>query len=195
MTNDNKGKFRSQFGFLMAAIGVAIGLGNIWGFPYKMGANGGFAFLLIYVFMAVFIGYPLLLAEIALGRKTGKAAVEAFQSASPKFTFVGVFETMVPFLLLCFYCVLGGVVIKYAIANFGDIVGASFGVKGTKSDVFFGNFVSDTKMTVLFTLLFLFLTSYTVFRGIENGIEKFCAYGMPLLFLMLLITVVKCCTT
>ena len=107
---------------------------------------------------------------------------------------MGVFETLVPFLLLCFYCVLGGVVIKYTIANFGDIIGASFGMNGVKSNAFFQSFVSDTKMTVLFTLLFLLLTSYTVFRGIENGIEKFCAYGMPLLFLMLLITVVKCCT-
>ena len=194
MMNESKGMFRSHFGFLMSAIGVAIGLGNIWGFPYKMGANGGFAFLLIYVVMAVFIGYPLLLAELSLGRKTGKAAVEAFQAASPKFKFVGVFETLVPFLLLCFYCVLGGVVIKYTIANFGDIIGASFGMNGVKSNAFFQSFVSDTKMTVLFTLLFLLLTSYTVFRGIENGIEKFCAYGMPLLFLMLLITVVKCCT-
>ena len=125
----------------MDAIGVAIGLGNIWGFPYKMGANGGFAFLLIYFFMAVFIGYPLLLAEIAMGRKTGKAAVETFSQVHPKFKFAGVFETIVPFLLLCFYCVLGGIVIKYMIANLGDILGLHFGMNHTNSADFFGFFV------------------------------------------------------
>lgn len=170
MINESKGSFKSNFGFLMAAIGVAIGLGNIWGFPYKMGANGGFAFLLIYFFMAVFIGYPLLLAEIAMGRKTGKAAVEAFSQANPKFKFAGVFETLVPFLLLCFYCVLGGVVIKYMIANFGDIFGLSFGAGNMNSSDFFGFFVSEPKMILLYTVIFLMMTSYVVFRGIENGI-------------------------
>ena len=194
MTNGNKGNFKSNFGFLMAAIGVAIGLGNIWGFPYKMGANGGFAFLLIYFFMAVFIGYPLLLAEIAMGRKTGKAAVETFSQVHPKFKFAGVFETIVPFLLLCFYCVLGGIVIKYMIANLGDILGLHFGMNHTNSADFFGFFVSDPRAVLLYTVIFLAMTSCVVFRGIENGIEKFCAIGMPLLFGMLIITVIKCCT-
>ncbi len=189
-----KGSFNSNFGFLMAAVGAAIGLGNIWGFPYKMGANGGFAFLLIYLIMAVVVGYPLLLGEIALGRKTGKAAVEAFRSANPRFMMAGVFETIVPFLLLCFYCVLGGVVIKYMLANLGDLVGAPWGTRGMESDAYFGGFVSNTGMLMFFTLIFLAMTSYVVYRGIERGIEKFCAIGMPILFLMLVITVIRCCT-
>ena len=80
----NKGKFNSTFGFLMASIGSAVGLGNLWGFPYKMGASGGFAFLLIYLILAVFVGYPLILGEITLGRKTGKAAIEAYRDCDKR---------------------------------------------------------------------------------------------------------------
>ena len=86
MSQNSKGSFGSNFGFLMAAVGSAIGLGNIWGFPYKMGANGGFAFLLIYIILAIFIGYPLMLGEISLGRKTGKAAIEAYREADSRWS-------------------------------------------------------------------------------------------------------------
>ena len=194
MDNLNKGNFKSNFGFLMAAVGSAVGLGNIWGFPYKMGANGGFAFLLIYIILAIVAGYPLMLAEISLGRKTRKAAVEAYRTAHPKFTINGVFATIVPFFLLCFYCVLGGIVIRYMLANLGDIFHASWGVHGQASDAFFGGFISNMGGMMLFTALFLLMTSYVVFRGIENGIEKFCSIGMPLLALMLIITDIRCCT-
>lgn len=194
MTNGEKGNFKSSFGFLMASIGVAIGLGNIWGFPYKMGANGGFAFLLVYVIMAVFLGYPLLLAEFAVGRKSGKGAVEAFEQINKKFKFVGALETFVPFMLLCFYCLLGGIVTFYMLANLGDIFNAPFGIHHMKSDVFFGKFVTNLPLLGLYTLIFLGLTSFVVYRGIEKGIEKFCTVGMPLLFLMLIITVIKCVT-
>ncbi|MBQ1471492.1 MAG: sodium-dependent transporter, partial [Eubacterium sp.] len=194
MDNLNKGNFKSNFGFLMAAVGSAVGLGNIWGFPYKMGANGGFAFLLIYIILAIVAGYPLMLAEISLGRKTRKAAVEAYRTAHPKFAINGVFATIVPFFLLCFYCVLGGIVIRYMLANLGDIFHASWGVHGQASDAFFGGFISNMGGMMLFTALFLLMTSYVVFRGIENGIEKFCSIGMPLLALMLIITDIRCCT-
>ena len=77
MENQSKGQFNSNFGFLMAALGSAVGLGNLWGFPYKMGLGGGFAFLLIYMILLVVVGYPLILSEIAIGRKSQKAAIEA----------------------------------------------------------------------------------------------------------------------
>jgi len=192
--NDGKGSFGSNFGFLMAAIGSAIGLGNIWGFPYKMGMNGGFAFLLIYIILAVFIGYPLMLGEIALGRKTGKAAVEAYATADRRYKINGIFETIVPFLLLCFYCVLGGFVIRYLITNLGDIFGASWGVNHAASDQFFGSFVANPHATVVYTLIFIGLTSLVVLGGVSGGIEKFCKIGMPALFIMLIITVIKCCS-
>ena len=194
METQKKGNFQTNFGFLMAAVGAAIGLGNIWGFPYKMGANGGAVFLIAYIIMAVVIGYPLMLGEIALGRKTGKGAVEAHRMAHPKFGFNGVFETIVPFLLLCFYCVLGGVVMYYMFANLGDMFGASWGVHGRDSAEFFGGFISNLPLLMLYTIIFLAMTSFVVFRGIESGIEKVCSIGMPLLFIMLIITVIRCCT-
>ena len=150
--------------------------------------------MLVYILMAVFVGYPLLLAEFSLGRKSGRGAVEAFRQANPRFAFTGVFETAVPFLLLCFYCLLGGMVMRYAVVNFGDVIGASFGLHGMASSDFFGSFVSDFKVLAIFTLIFLGMTSYVVYRGIEQGIEKFCSVGMPILFVMLVITVIRCCT-
>ena len=78
MEQQNKGQFNSNFGFLMAALGSAVGLGNLWGFPYKMGLGGGFAFLMLYLILLVIVGYPLILSEIAIGRKSQKAAIEAY---------------------------------------------------------------------------------------------------------------------
>lgn len=190
----NKGKFNSTFGFLMASIGSAVGLGNLWGFPYKMGAGGGFAFLLIYLVLAIVVGYPLILGEIALGRKTGKGTIEAHHMANPRFTFNGWFEAIVPFLLICFYCTFGGYVIKYFFANLGDVFGASWGINGADSSEYFTKFITDTVPAILFGLLFLTLTIIIVIGGIAGGIEKFSKLAIPALFIMLLIVVVKSCT-
>lgn len=190
----SKGRFNSTFGFLMAAIGSAVGLGNLWGFPYKMGAGGGFAFLLIYFVLAIFVGYPLILGEIALGRKTGKGAIEAYRKANSKFTINGWFETIVPFLLICFYCTFGGYVIKYMIANLGDIFGASWGIGGTNPGDFFGAFISSGTPAILYGMLFLGITVVIVLGGVSGGIEKFSKFAMPALFIMLVITVIRSCT-
>lgn len=192
--NQGKGSFASNFGFLMAATGSAVGLGNIWGFPYKMGMNGGFAFLLIYILMAIFVGYPLVLGEITLGRKTGKAAVQAYATVDKRFVVNGVFETAVPFILLCFYSVLGGIIIKYFVANIGDIFGASWGVGGANSEAYYQSIITDPEMTIIFTLLFIAATAWVVRKGISNGIEIVCKYGIPVLFIMLVITDIRCCT-
>ena len=110
---NNKGQFNSNFGFLMAALGSAVGLGNLWSFPYKLGLGGGFAFLIIYTILAIVVGYPLMLSEIALGRKTQKAAIEAYKEADHRFKFNGVLQTIVPWFLICFYCTFGGYITKY----------------------------------------------------------------------------------
>lgn len=190
----SKGKFNSTFGFLMATIGSAVGLGNLWGFPYKMGVGGGFAFLLIYLIMAVVIGYPLMLGEIALGRKTGLAAIEAYHKADRRFTFVGVIETAVPFFLICFYCTFGGYVLKYFISNLGDIFGASWGVGTENSGAFFESFVTDSVPAVVYGLIFLLLTVIIVAMGVSGGIERFSNIAMPALFVMLLVIVVRSVT-
>lgn len=192
--NNGKGKFNSTFGFLMASIGSAVGLGNLWGFPYKMGIGGGFAFLLIYLILAVFVGYPLILGEVALGRKTQRAAIEAYRDADHRFTINGWFETIVPFLLICFYCTMGGYVIKYMVANFGDIFGAGFGTGRGDADAFFGGFISSGMPAILWGVFFLALTVIIVIGGVSGGIEKFSKVAMPALFIMLVIVVVRSCT-
>lgn len=143
MSENKKGSFSSNFGFLMAAIGSAVGLGNIWGFPYKMGVGGGFAFLVLYLVLLFTVGYPLMIGEIALGRKSGKAAVEAYRDCDPRFTFNGVFSALAPVFLICFYSSFGGYVIKYFVANLGDLLGLSFGVGGVDSGEYFSSFISS----------------------------------------------------
>lgn len=190
----NKGVFNSNFGFLMASIGSAVGLGNLWGFPYKMGEGGGFAFLLLYLILAIVVGYPAMLGEISLGRKTGKASIEAYRTADKRFTFIGVIDAIVPFFLICFYCTFGGYVMKYMIANFGDIFGAGFGVGETASGDFFNTFISAGASPIIYGLIYLALTVIIVIGGVSGGIEKFTKVAMPALFVMLLITVIRACT-
>ena len=194
MSNNDKGQFKSNFGFLMAAVGSAVGLGNLWGFPYKMGNGGGFAFLILYLLLAFVIGYPCMVSEFALGRKGGKAAVGSYEKVDKRFTFNGWLATLSPFFLLTFYCVLGGYVMKYLVANIGDIFGASWGINRADSSVYFADFVGDNVQTLLFTAVFIVLTVIIVMKGVSGGIEKFCTFAMPGLAVLLLITVIRSCT-
>ena len=192
--NNSKGQFQSNFGFLMAAVGSAVGLGNLWGFPYKMGNGGGFAFLILYLMMAVFIGFPCMLGEFAIGRKGQKAAVGSYEKIDKRFTFNGWLATLSPFFLLTFYCVLGGYVIKYLVANVGDIFGAGWGVGGADAGAYFTNFVGSGAEAIVFTGVFIVLTVVIVMKGVSGGIEKFCTIAMPGLAILLLITVIRSCT-
>lgn len=187
----HKGQFGSNFGFLMAAIGSAVGLGNLWGFPYKMGANGGFAFLLLYLVLVVFVGYVIMMSELALGRSTGKGVIGAYKSLSDKYAFIGWMGVIAPWLILSFYSMLGGYCIKYAVANLGDLFGASWGVGGMDSGEYFGAFTSDMVQTVIFSLIFVFLTVLIVRSGVSGGIEKFTSIAMPALFVMLVIVIIR----
>lgn len=178
----------------MASIGSAVGLGNLWGFPFKMGKGGGFAFLILYIAMVVCIGFCLMLGEFSIGRKSRKAPVGAYTSISRSFAFNGWFATVTPFFLLPFYTVLGGYCFKYLVANFGSIFGASWGVGNAESGAYFGEFLSDTPAAIAFTLVFVILTYIIVVFGVEDGIEKFSVIAMPALFVMLIITVIKSVT-
>lgn len=186
---NEKGKFGSNFGFLMAALGSAVGLGNLWGFPYKLGANGGFAFLLLYIILCAVVGYPLILGEIALGRKTGQAAIEAYTTAKKPFRFNGFLQTIVPFFLISFYCTFGGYVTKYLFASVGAFFGGSLAT--TPGGDYFGGMLGNIPNAMIFTIIFIALTFLIVIAGVSGGIEKFCKYGMPALFVMLVIMIVK----
>lgn len=190
----HKGQFGSNFGFLMAAIGSAVGLGNLWAFPYKMGANGGFAFLLLYLVLVVFVGYVIMMSELALGRSTGKGVIGAYKSLSEKYAFIGWMGVIAPWLILSFYSMLGGYCIKYAVANLGDLFGASWGVGGMDSGEYFGAFTSDMVQTVIFSLIFVLLTVIIVRNGVSGGIEIFTSIAMPALFVMLVIVIIRSVT-
>ncbi|MDD5901803.1 MAG: sodium-dependent transporter [Oscillospiraceae bacterium] len=189
MEKTNREGFASNFGFIMAAVGSAVGLGNIWGFPYKMGLNGGFAFLIVYLLLAIFVGLAVMVGELVIGRKTGMSPVAAYRKLSKKFAFLGYMAIACPFLILCFYMVLGGMVMRYA----GGYLLAMFGVDTwAVADIstFFGSFICNGTSMVLWTLIFIAINAVVVAAGIGGGIEKFCNIGMPCLFVMLLIIIV-----
>ncbi len=186
--------FGSNFGFLMAAVGSAVGLGNIWGFPNKMGANGGFTFLVIYLILAACCGIIVMVGELALGRKTGRGAVGAYRVLSKKFKWLGWLGILSAFLILFFYCALGGYCIKYVVLNVGDLFGASFGSNGLDGAGVFGAFMGNQMEAVIYGLIFVLLTMIIVMGGIGGGIEKVCSVGMPALFVILLICIIRACT-
>ena len=196
--------FGTNFGFLMAAVGSAVGLGNIWGFPNKMGASGGFTFLIIYLILAVLCGFIVMLGELAIGRKTGKGAVEAYHVLSKKFKWMGWMGILSAFFILFFYCALGGYCIKYVVLNVGDLFGAGFGsnAKAAVADAngtsvgaeVFGASLGNPTEAIIYGLIFVAITMIIVIGGIGGGIEKVCSVGMPALFVMLLICIVRACT-
>ena len=196
--------FGTNFGFLMAAVGSAVGLGNIWGFPNKMGASGGFTFLIIYLILAVCCGFIVMVGELAIGRKTGKGAVAAYHAISKKFKWMGWMGILSAFLILFFYCALGGYCIKYVVLNVGDLFGAGFGAEAvyaaagdtSKSlgDVVFNTFVGSSGEAIIYGLIFVALTMLIVLGGVGGGIEKVCSVGMPALFVALLICIIRACT-
>ena len=195
--------FGTNFGFLMAAVGSAVGLGNIWGFPNKMGASGGFTFLIIYLILAVLCGFIVMVGELAIGRKTGKGAVEAYHVLSKKFKWMGWMGILSAFFILFFYCALGGYCIKYVVLNVGDLFKAGFGANavaaaaggdGSLGDIVFGSFIGNSGEAIIYGLIFVAITMLIVLGGVGGGIEKVCSVGMPALFVMLLICIIRACT-
>ena len=186
--------FGSNFGFLMAAVGSAVGLGNIWGFPNKMGASGGFTFLIIYLILAVLCGFIVMVGELAIGRKTGHGAVGAYKALSKKFKWMGWLGILSAFFILFFYCALGGYCIKYTVLNIGDLFGAGFGSNGLSGGEIFGNFLGSPVEGIIYGLIFVALTMLIVLGGVGGGIEKVCSVGMPALFVALLICIIRSCT-
>ncbi len=186
--------FGSNFGFLMAAIGSAVGLGNIWGFPNKMGANGGFTFLIIYLILAACCGFIVMMGELALGRKTGRGAIGAYKVLSKRFKWLGWLGVLSAFLILGFYCALGGYCLKYVTLNVGNLFHAGFGTGTLDGAGVFGALMANQGEAVIYGLIFVALTMIIVMGGIGGGIEKVCSVGMPALFVMLVICIIRSCT-
>ena len=186
--------FGSNFGFLMAAIGSAVGLGNIWGFPNKMGANGGFTFLIIYLILAACCGFIVMMGELALGRKTGRGAIGAYKVLSKRFKWLGWLGVLSAFLILGFYCALGGYCLKYVTLNVGNLFHAGFGTGTLDGAGVFGALMANQGEAVVYGLIFVAITMIIVMGGVGGGIEKVCSVGMPALFVMLVICIIRSCT-
>ena len=177
MTN-NRSNFTSKIGFILAAAGSAVGLGNIWRFPYLVAQYGGGTFLLCYIILAVTFGFALMTAEIALGRKTRLSAIGAFSALNKKYRFIGVLAALVPILILPYYSVIGGWVIKYfTVFISGQATQAA-------EDTYFSEFIGQTGQPIFWFALFMVFTAIVVLFGVEKGIEKVSQFMMPLLVVL-----------
>ena len=188
-TIEKRGNFTGKLGFVLAAAGSAVGLGNIWRFPYLAAKHGGGIFLLVYIILAVTLGFALMSAEILIGRKTGLSAIGAFKKLDKRFSFVGVLAAIVPAIILPYYCVIGGWVTKFiAVFATGDSSSAADGGN------YFSNFISGTAQPIGWFLIFLGLTAVIVLFGVEKGVERVSKVMMPLLVVMIVgITVYVLC--
>ncbi|MEY8393341.1 sodium-dependent transporter [Lachnospiraceae bacterium 45-P1] len=178
-----RSSFTSRIGFVLAAAGSAVGLGNMWRFPYLAAKYGGGAFLIIYILLALTFGFTLMITEIALGRRTRLSCIEAFKSLDRRFAALGWLSALIPVIITPYYCVIGGWVMKY-LAEFaaGNGLAAS-------DDAFFGNFIGSAGTGVMgrpmfWFLVFVLITAIVVLFGVEKGVEKASRVMMPVLVLL-----------
>ena len=178
--NEKKQKsgFSSRIGFVLAASGSAVGLGNLWRFPYLAAKYGGGSFLLIYLILTVTFGFALMITEIAIGRKTGKSALYAFSDLDRNSGFIGVLASAVPIIILPYYCVIGGWVVKYAWAFLTGSGGAA------AADEYFGGFISQVGEPILWLGIFILATMVVILLGVNKGIENISKVLMPLLVIL-----------
>ena len=175
---EKRSQFSSRLGFVLAAAGSAVGLGNIWRFPYLTAKYGGGMFLLVYILLTVTFGFTIMIAEIAIGRKTRFSPIGAYQKLNHKYKFIGVITALIGFLILSYYTVIGGWVIKYLIEF---ITGKH---AQAAQDSFFPNYAAQTSEPILWQLLFVAVTGAIVFFGVKNGIERVSRFLMPVLILL-----------
>lgn len=178
MEEQNKEGFGSKIGFILAAAGSAVGLGNIWRFPYLAAKYGGGIFLLTYIILVITFGFSLMVTEISLGRKTGKSVIGAYKSADKRFGFLGPVASLVPFIITPYYCVIGGWVLKYLVTFV-----SGQGTAAT-SDDYFGGFISQLGQPSVYFLVFAALTAVIVIFGVEKGIESMSKILMPALVIL-----------
>ena len=175
----SRANFSGKIGFVLAAAGSAVGLGNLWRFPYLAAKDGGGVFLLFYLVLALTFGFALLTTEIAIGRKTGHSPLTAYGVLHKKFSKLGFAACLVPVLILPYYCVIGGWVFKYCTVYFTGLSHASAG------DSFFTDFITGDVAPMIFGLAYLLVTAAVVLGGVNKGIEKFSRVIMPILLVLI----------
>ena len=179
--------FASSLGFVLASAGSAVGLGNIWGFPYKTGANGGAAFVIVYILMALLLGIVGMTAEMYVGKRAQANPVTALKKINPKMGFVGLLAVLVPFFIICYYSVLGGYTLRGVVASFANI-----GKDAVAVGDGLGTFMASPWLPALCTFIFLGLAVLIIMGGVQKGIEKASKVLMPLLFIILLGVMIYC---
>lgn len=176
----SRNSFSGSIGFVLAAAGSAVGLGNIWRFPYLAAKDGGGLYLVIYLVLAITFGFTLLTTEIAIGRKTKQSPLTAYGKLKSNWKFLGVIACLVPIIIMPYYCVIGGWVVKYFLAYLtGD------GSKAA-SEGYFGNYITGEYQPIILMAVFLFIVAFIIFRGVNKGIESFSKVLMPLLLLLVI---------
>ena len=201
-------KFSSKMGFVLAAAGSAVGLGNIWRFPYLTARNGGGIFLLTYLVLLLTFGYALLISENCIGRMTGKGPIGSFRDfCANKTSFLkhlqvgGWINAIVPMIIVPYYCVIGGWITKYCVAlicnpisKFDKDATVIFnGQEISSSEAYFMEFISSTWSPIIFFLIFTLLLVGVVAMGVKNGVERFNKILMPALLVMIVAICVYCC--
>lgn len=175
-----RSSFSGGFGFVLAAAGSAVGLGNIWRFPYLAAKHHGGTFIFVYIILALTFGFALLTTEVAIGRKTKQGPLTAYENVHKKFKFNGWLAWLVPVIILPYYCSIGGWVLKY-LKTFITMDGVA-----AAENSFFGGYLGDTWTPILWMVIFLALTSFVVISGVEKGIEKYSRVLMPALLLLVI---------
>ncbi len=175
-----RNSFSSSFGFVLAAAGSAVGLGNIWRFPYLAAKDGGGVFLFTYVILALTFGFALVFTEIAIGRKTKQSCLTAYGKMHKKFSWLGVAASLVPFLILPYYSIIGGWVLKYAVAF------STGNGKAAAGDNYFTGFITDYFPPIIFDAVFLLATAFVIFLGVNKGIETISKILMPALLVVII---------
>ena len=158
--------FSGQLGFVLVAAGSAVGVGNLWRFPYLAAKDGGGLFLLIYFALVLTFGFTLLVSDIAIGRRTQKSAIGASTKMNPKWRFLGILTFLVPVLIMTYYTVIGGWITKYAVVYLTGQADAA------AQDGYFTSFITSPVSPVIFTLLFTAVTAFIVYNGVQGGIEN-----------------------
>lgn len=175
---NNRNTFSGSLGFVLAAAGSAVGLGNIWRFPYLAARDGGGLFLALYIILAVTFGFTLLITEVAIGRRSGQGPLTAYRFFNRKWGFLGIFSFVIPYIIYPYYCVIGGWVLKYF---------ATYVTNDSRlavSDGFFSGFITEIWQPLTFMTIFAIMCFYIVYKGVEKGIEKYSRIIMPALFVL-----------
>lgn len=177
---NKRSSFSGSIGFVLSAAGSAVGLGNLWRFPYLAAQNGGGLFIIIYLILAATFGFTLLVSEVSIGRKTRMSPIGAYGAIHPKWGWIGFFAVIVPFMIFPYYCAIGGWVLKYCTVY---VLG---NIEAPVQDGFFTGFITGTAEPIIFLAIYIFLTSFIIYRGITKGIEKFSKTLMPILVLIVI---------